>query len=197
MRRRTLLKVPPPPWALNLLAWACVRSRVPIPALAWNLNPSCAPGFAGRAYTKHSRLMVVECADHDYNASSVLHEAAHHIAYQRGLGSGHSTAFYLIVWDLVSAAMLPLDKVIIAEVSYKATAWPALLAFGYTPSPILIEMASLAASRRTLRNAERELERASARLQKSPHAPDTHPLFLAYERSLHRWWKLDRALSAA
>jgi hypothetical protein len=196
MPHRTLVAVPPPPWAKPLLAWACTRYLVAVPALKWNANPSSTPGFAGRAYTKQGCLMVVACADFDYDASSLLHEVAHHISFLKGSGAGHSIAFYLIVWDLIFAQNLLLDKIILLEVAYKATAWPALLQFGHTPSPLLQEMANLAASHRTLRNAEKEVDRLAARLHSRSSLPETDPSYVAWRNALGRWWRLDRALNS-
>jgi len=176
-----------------MLAWACSRHSAPVPALTWNLNPTATPGYAGRAYKDKGRIMVVECPDHDFNAASLLHEAAHHISHCQGTGNGHSIAFYLLVWDLVAAASLPLDPIILAEVSYKATAWPALKAFGITPSPVLTEMALRAADLRTLRNAERDVNRLASRL--NSRVSDTDPAYIAWRSALQRWSRLDRALA--
>jgi hypothetical protein len=199
MPRRTLVSIPPPPWATDLLAWACHHTQVPTPELTWNCNPAQIPGFAGRAYTRRSpvRIMVVQCSDHDYNQASLLHEAAHHISALKGSGHGHSLGFYTTFWNLASAQGLLQDKIVLGEASYKSTAWPALLATGFKPSDELAAMAHLAGRHRALREAERLAERLADRIPRGPGIAESHPAWVAWQQALKRWWRLDQALRLA
>ena len=141
--------------------------------------------------------MVVEGPDFDHNAATLLHEVAHYVTHTRSQSINHSLIFYLVFWDLIFASSLPLEKIVLAEVAYKPTAWPALLATGYSPSPLLVEMALQAAAGRILRNAEKTVDKLSRALHASPTPSDTSPPYLAYQKALQRWWRLDRAFTLA
>ena len=188
--RRKLLKSDPPVWAVELLNWACERYGVAVPSLRWNQNPSKARGYAGRAYTKHNRVMVVEGEDSDYNRGSVLHEAAHQIAFKKGKGAGHSLGFYAICWDLLLADGLPLEKMVAGEVSYMPCAWPALVQSGVELSEAVQEVARIANRQRVLHRAEIAVDKAARRVSRS-QAGEASVDWQIYIRALAKWKKLD------
>jgi hypothetical protein len=139
--------------------------------------------------------MVVEGADEDYNRSSVLHEAAHHIAVRCGQGPGHALGFYVICWDLLLADGLPLEKMVAMEVSYMPQAWPALLAMGVEVDEVVVEIARSASQQRDLYRAEKAVDAAARRLA-ARQASEESAEWQTYSRALGKWKRLDDAMRA-